>query len=260
MTIGIYAIVNTVNDKCYIGSSVFIERRIRQHKAELKKNKHHAPYLQKSWNKYSEANFEFRVLETIKEYELCDNLALNDLEQMYLSSVDCEYNVLPIAGSTRGIKLTDEQRLARSGKGNGFYGKNHLEETKRILSLKHTGKTLSKEHIEKIANSNKGKIRTEETRRKIGNANRGKKWTDEQKEKLKKPISTESKLKMSKAKEKFTYKVLTPTNEEYIITNLREFTRQHNLDFRAICRVINGKNTHHKQYKVEKLGLIEKEV
>ena len=60
---GIYLIKNKINNKVYIGSSVDIDRRKSQHLSELKYNHHHNKYLQRSWNKYGEDNFEFLVLE-----------------------------------------------------------------------------------------------------------------------------------------------------------------------------------------------------
>ena len=60
---GIYVIRNIVNDNIYIGSSVNIKKRFCQHRNSLRKNKHHNKYLQRSWNKYGEENFEFVVIE-----------------------------------------------------------------------------------------------------------------------------------------------------------------------------------------------------
>lgn len=60
---GIYAIKNKANSKIYIGKSVNIYRRKYQHLAELKGNKHKNKYLQYSFNKYGEQNFEFYPIE-----------------------------------------------------------------------------------------------------------------------------------------------------------------------------------------------------
>lgn len=61
--IGIYMILNTSNNKKYIGSSKNIYQRWNIHKKELNKNKHHNQYLQFSWNKYGKENFEFSIIE-----------------------------------------------------------------------------------------------------------------------------------------------------------------------------------------------------
>ncbi len=60
---GIYAIVNLVNKKSYVGRSVNINRRWWEHRNELKYNKHYNSYLQNAWNKYGEENFELLLLE-----------------------------------------------------------------------------------------------------------------------------------------------------------------------------------------------------
>ena len=60
---GIYQIKNLVNGKMYLGQSVDIRTRWWQHKSQLRLNKHINTYLQNSWNKYGEDNFEFSVIE-----------------------------------------------------------------------------------------------------------------------------------------------------------------------------------------------------
>lgn len=59
----IYKILNKVNGKFYIGSTVNIKNRKYQHIHLLKKGKHQNNILQRAWNKYGEENFEFIILE-----------------------------------------------------------------------------------------------------------------------------------------------------------------------------------------------------
>lgn len=47
---GVYKIINTTNNKMYIGQSINIERRWEEHKEELKNNKHHSYKLQSDYN------------------------------------------------------------------------------------------------------------------------------------------------------------------------------------------------------------------
>ena len=65
--IGIYAIINKINNKKYIGQSVDIKRRWNQHKTDLNKNKHKNVYLQRAWNKYGKNNFKFVVIKELKK-------------------------------------------------------------------------------------------------------------------------------------------------------------------------------------------------
>lgn len=68
---GVYKIVNIVNGKFYVGSSININKRWGEHKRSLRKNCHNNDFLQKSWNKHGEINFKFEILEiVIDETEL----------------------------------------------------------------------------------------------------------------------------------------------------------------------------------------------
>jgi hypothetical protein len=51
---GIYSIYCTENEKQYIGSSKDIAQRWRDHRYELRNNKHGCYHLQNAWNKYGE--------------------------------------------------------------------------------------------------------------------------------------------------------------------------------------------------------------
>lgn len=72
-TSGIYQIVNTINQKKYIGSSNNTDRRWHEHKKHLRKNNHDNIHLQHAWNKYGEKAFIFEVIEIVNNKSLlCD--------------------------------------------------------------------------------------------------------------------------------------------------------------------------------------------
>jgi len=79
--IGVYQITNILNGKIYIGSSIDIRSRWKEHKRDLKNNKHHSLHLQRSWNKNGTDGFEFSVLEKCKENETLTR------EQYYLDTI-----------------------------------------------------------------------------------------------------------------------------------------------------------------------------
>lgn len=81
---GIYCIENIKNHKKYIGQSVDIINRWRNHKWSLKSNKHPNNYLQASWNKYGENNFIFYILEK--------TLFLNEQEEYWINKLDTYNN------------------------------------------------------------------------------------------------------------------------------------------------------------------------
>lgn len=70
--IGIYKITNTINNKCYVGKSVNVRQRLKQHYRELSKDGHCNYLLQHDFNLYGESSFVVEVLYECKEGELDD--------------------------------------------------------------------------------------------------------------------------------------------------------------------------------------------
>src|ERR1017187_7123605 len=115
---GIYSITNSVNGKVYVGSSVFIDRRIKSHRGQLRKGNHRNGYLQASWNEHGEAAFQFAVLE------LCAIIPLGGVlcpprEKFWIDKFDSMkkskgFNVAPpclICFVRRLDELMDQNRL-----------------------------------------------------------------------------------------------------------------------------------------------------
>lgn len=59
---GIYQIYNPINNKRYIGSSINVERRLKEHLRNLEKNRHCNDHLQSAYNKYKDV-LQFQFLE-----------------------------------------------------------------------------------------------------------------------------------------------------------------------------------------------------
>ena len=149
MTIGIYKIENLVNGKTYIGSSINIEQRWSQHRWFLNTSSHHSPHLQRSFDKYGQDKFSFEILQ---ELEFAETLLV--VEQVYFSLYKPEYNVLPIAGSPKSRKLTEETRKKMS---DAKKGKPHSQETREKMSNSRKGRTHSEEHRKSMSLSRIGK-------------------------------------------------------------------------------------------------------
>ena len=79
MAMGIYKIINVVNNKFYIGSAVNFSRRKTRHFSELRTGKHNNSKLQNAWNKYGELAFVFVVVE-----EVTDKALLLETENRWL--------------------------------------------------------------------------------------------------------------------------------------------------------------------------------
>lgn len=152
MNSGIYAILNIVNEKCYVGSTCRLYVRWRDHLSGLRNNRNNSLLLQRAWNKYGQENFIFVVLEYtdwlvererfwIKELKTCDP--------------KFGYNILEAANSRFGFIAS--------------------EETKAKISKALTGIVRSEETKKKIRKARLGTKRSEETKIKIGLSGLGRK-------------------------------------------------------------------------------------
>jgi group I intron endonuclease len=92
---GIYKITTLHNNKIYIGSSICLQKRQKDHINDLKRNKHYIKYLQRIFNKYGEDNFkiEFLFISQIK-YQLNskNHKKLIVLEEVLINKLKADYN------------------------------------------------------------------------------------------------------------------------------------------------------------------------
>lgn len=135
---GIYAIINNINNKQYIGSAKDLYLRLLEHISGKKSNS----ALQIAIEKYNLGNFTFRVLEYIcDENKLANNKKLTDLETEYIAKFDFKnlYNFKKISTSMLGYKHTEEALLKmierfKIKKNHPMFGKTHTDETKNLIS------------------------------------------------------------------------------------------------------------------------------
>lgn len=128
--LGVYAIINKINRKCYIGSSSNIYGRWSSHLSELKNNKHKNQKLQRAWNKYGENNFVFEMLEIFSDKQM-DKLEFRKIlikrEQYYLNLIlfanenndifkNLGYNISRTARNSYGIKRNKTKEYKRETK------------------------------------------------------------------------------------------------------------------------------------------------
>jgi len=204
---GIYGIVNLINRKILIGSSTNILRRWHQHRWDARKGIHPNDYFQKSWTKYGEESFEFRILED------CSVSYLLPREDYWITfhnskNRDCGFNLQDasivvhsdetrrkISEIKKGTVITTEVRKKMSDAHKGIYpsketrikmgiaqkGRICSEETRRKIGAKHKGKIVTEEVRNKIRKSLKGRIPSEEARIRMSNAHKGKRLSKERK-------------------------------------------------------------------------------
>ncbi len=104
--IGIYSICCRETGKIYIGSSVNITKRVKQHSSELGRQVHKKIYLQRAWNKYGKDSFQFNVIDLATSID-----GLVEKEKFWIGYFDSTnnkrgYNLLnaPANISTYGTK------------------------------------------------------------------------------------------------------------------------------------------------------------
>jgi len=105
----IYQIINKETGLRYVGKTIDIEKRKRDHFRELKEGKHKNSKLQAAYNRYGREAFDF-IYET---FEIENNEELNTLEKLYIrkfNSFENGYN-MTIGGDGGEIrnKLNYEQ-------------------------------------------------------------------------------------------------------------------------------------------------------
>ena len=110
---GIYKIVNTVTQQCYVGQSVRVKKRLHEHFRLLRLDKHPNQHLQRAYNKYGAKAFYGDV-----EIE-CNNLAeLDMLENEFIQGKatfeqPAVYNIADFAKAPMRGKSHSEEVRAR---------------------------------------------------------------------------------------------------------------------------------------------------
>lgn len=120
--LAVYKITNLTNGKIYVGSSVNVLSRFKNHRYDLRKGRHHCVPLQRAWVKYGEDSFKFEVLEEVESPDdlyVAENLLLDE----HYGKPHC-YNTGTRAGAA-------------------FLGRTHTDEAKQKVSDALKGGELS---------------------------------------------------------------------------------------------------------------------
>lgn len=143
---GVYIWTNTTNNKCYVGSSNNLARRVGEYlnpkrlAAELARGE---SIIYKAMLKYGYSAFSFQVLKIVPTNHLTSDeeksKVLEEAEQVYLDELKPEYNIRLTAGSNLGAKMSDETRVkmsaAKKGKPSHRKGQKLSDETRERMRL-----------------------------------------------------------------------------------------------------------------------------
>lgn len=218
MNTGVYRIRNKVNGKVYVGSAaVSLRGRMSNHRSCLRGGYHVNTHLQRAWDRYGEASFEFTTIER------CPPEKCVEREQYWIdlyNSTDRKrgYNRSPTAGSTLGVKhseatrknmsaamqrisgdISERMRGNQNGRGNtapkteshkakiAAAARRQFEDPEARRQMSDEKKRLYEkcpEVKERIAESLRGRKQSEETKAKRAASLRGKKRTPEQRARM----------------------------------------------------------------------------
>jgi hypothetical protein len=128
--IGVYAWENKINNKLYVGSGDPLYLRISDYYQPWYLESRNNLYIVRSLNKYYMNNFNLHVLE------YSDYKSLIMCEQKWIDLVKPEYNINPIAGSTKGYKHSSEslEKMSILAK-----GRKHTDEVRDLMGKNRIG-------------------------------------------------------------------------------------------------------------------------
>jgi group I intron endonuclease len=138
---GIYMLTNKLTKDIYIGQSIDLSKRFRKYFSPSYIKSKDSLIISRALIKYGYSNFYLTILE------YCDKSDLLVREQYYFDKLNPQYNILKIAGSSKGFKVSEETKvkILKSLKGiyvkekSVLFGRLHTEETKKLMNLKKAG-------------------------------------------------------------------------------------------------------------------------
>jgi hypothetical protein len=113
MTIGLYAIVNKINGKAYIGSSKHVELRLRHHKCYINRGLflHYQGYSEDA-KQYGVGAFDFKIIcatETVEEARKLET----ELLSLWIGDL---YNKAPNANGATGVRRNRQTYVQAAAK------------------------------------------------------------------------------------------------------------------------------------------------
>jgi group I intron endonuclease len=196
----IYKITNKINNKVYIGQTTqSLKKRFQVHCGIATRN-YGISYINRSICKHGKENFIIDEIDSAANIE-----ELNEKEKYWISfynSTNPEFGYNLMSGGNNSKHSEETKKLISEKK------KNPSIETRKKMSLAAKQKDLTKQ-ILAMKKSNTGRVRTKEHQEKLANTQRGRKVSEETRQKMReakrktgkdrKPMSQETKDKIRKA-------------------------------------------------------------
>jgi group I intron endonuclease len=212
MTIGIYKLSFNNDEEIYIGQSIDIERRYKQHISTLK-NKTNNPNLVKAFDIYGIPKLSIEKVCLISE--------LNEIEDKLILEYSKISKLLNIKQSSK-----DTPRLIGDTNGNAKFSNSQIIEVLYLLTEDNP------KSIKEISDITKVNLHTITA---IKNSNTHL-WLEE---------AFPERYQILKDK-KYTYhKIVSPTGEVFEFTNIAQFAALKGLDRSTLCKVLKGTRPSH---------------
>lgn len=109
----LYEIYNKIDSKRYVGISSNIGRRWREHRAELRSNRHHNSHFQAAWNKYGENNFNFNIINKFNNLDELNKAEKEYIQENNLLDSKFGYNVA-VGGNSFKHSLDSKEKISQS--------------------------------------------------------------------------------------------------------------------------------------------------
>lgn len=187
---GVYVIVDMEGRKCYLGSSVDLPDRLREHQNMLVGGYHHNPHLQRAFN---QRGGQMKVIPL----PINDGTNVLEVEQALLDEfcpTGVLYNIatdasMPMLGRKHTAETRQKLTELRTGKTPSEETRQKLSETAKARGMPRSvieagvaarvGKSLTPEHVEKVRQASVERMQDPERRALSGTAMLGKKHSPE---------------------------------------------------------------------------------
>ncbi len=259
----VYCIYCSGNDKVYVGSASNYSKRMGCHKHYLRNNKHHNEHLQRSFNKYSEQNIRYYILESFEEKPTIEHL--RQREEYWIEYFQSHIREFGFNFCVKADAMHSKESILKAVKTRSktkrivrfpYYGRIVSLETrlKSSKSLKKAYELRGDEIKKKILESRKWYKCSDETKKKLSEINKNDPWRKEHLKRLaenrrNREGTIAEKAAMEKLKEfskkSFSRKIdkIDKVTNEVIETynSLTEACSKNNVDFRNVSAAALGK-------------------